>query len=103
MPHLRIVDDSNKLTEEEIERFFPVFKQEMAIIKEQNTLSSLVVASQSIIKTTDVDEKDIGDKTDCIICLCPIEESEDTRAGFCKHIFHSHCLITWFKKQRVSF
>lgn len=37
-----------------------------------------------------------------MICLCPITTTEDVRAGYCKHIFHSGCLMEWFKKQQVS-
>ena len=38
---------------------------------------------------------------DCVICLNPIEDTDKMKVTYCKHIFHDHCLVQWFAKQRV--
>lgn len=38
---------------------------------------------------------------DCVICLETINLEDMVRICYCKHIFHSSCLIGWFNKQRV--
>lgn len=47
------------------------------------------------------DKKDEGDR-DCVICLCSIEGKDMMRATYCRHLFHSQCLVKWFEKNRVN-
>jgi len=41
-----------------------------------------------------------GDFEDCTLCLEKFEEGSEVRQLRCGHIFHQHCVDTWFQQQR---
>jgi hypothetical protein len=46
-------------------------------------------------------EEEGGEERTCVVCLSPIESKSKIRVTYCRHIFHSHCLLGWFKKNEV--
>lgn len=43
-----------------------------------------------------------GTTEECAVCLCKIEEGEETRELRCDHRFHRNCLDRWVGYKRVT-
>lgn len=41
-----------------------------------------------------------GEKVECVVCLCTIEEGEEIKELKCQHLFHMDCLNRWLALDR---
>lgn len=83
------VENANTLSNEDIERYFPALEA-----------SKLGIANFK--EEAGFDSMDCIPMRDCVVCLCPIEATEEVRLTYCNHLFHKDCLTGWFAKTQVS-
>uniref|UniRef100_A0A1D1YXJ1 Putative E3 ubiquitin-protein ligase RHA2B n=1 Tax=Anthurium amnicola TaxID=1678845 RepID=A0A1D1YXJ1_9ARAE len=43
-----------------------------------------------------------GERTECVFCLCEVEEGEEIRELGCRHLFHRGCLDRWLEHGRAT-
>jgi len=94
----RLPENSFYLSKKEINLYFPEIQGLVVlnILKETAKHYDKLMMEASEGKSSDED----GEQ--CVICLTSISSSEMVRVTYCKHIFHSHCLINWFSKNQVK-
>ncbi|MQL92760.1 hypothetical protein Taro_025391 [Colocasia esculenta] len=43
-----------------------------------------------------------GEQTECVFCLCAVEEGDEIRELRCQHLFHRACLDKWLEHGRAT-
>ena len=71
------LSNEEKLSHQEISKYFPP------------------IVAQSVLP------KQAMNHLECAVCLTDIEKNSIIRVTYCKHIFHGHCLSSWFEKTQV--
>ena len=80
--HLFVRSQVLKLRASEVELLFPVVCRG-EILPDNESISNLEKGSDKC-------------EFKCSICLCEIGSDDPIRVGYCRHIFHANCLVTWF-------
>jgi hypothetical protein len=97
-----VMADHNSLIDAEVNKYFPEVSAAILLQTDINASSSEININNesSVNRAERIDNREMV--IECSICFDEVNASHLARVTYCRHIFHSNCLLEWFHKNQVT-